>query len=211
MKVDPLSYDDDGDDADVVERREPAYSAEQMRLLLPKAKQFKSERIAEIRAQIQEARTSIGRLERELERWEKMVPYDVFPVMEANEGDAARNAEDEEQQQRLARLHSDALYEAYARSKGLLPPEVCSAKLFKFCIVGATIGALLAMYAGWYQFFWRSEWVSMALGCLGGVLGFVAGFKFFSLNFVEDKGLDVSDHWARMNHLLIHPHWRRRV
>jgi hypothetical protein len=209
MKAQPV--DEDDADGEVVAHREPDYSAEQMRALLPRAKQFKAERIAAIRTEIEKVRLLNEQKAKELERWERMAPYEVFPLLVAAERDAAADSEQVHQQQQLEKLHSEALYEAYAHRKGLLPPEVCSAKLFTFCLVGAAIGGLITAYAGWYQFHWRSQWASLALMCLGSVLGFAAGFKLFSLNFLEDKGLDVSDHWAKMNPMLIRRDGRRRV
>ena len=171
------------------------FSVDQMRDLLPRAKELRQARIVALGREIEFHRDEILKLERSIDHWQKIIPADIFPILRSEDRLAESTAEAEAERKRLQDEFERALNAAYVDRKGILPPESEWPKLARFGGVGALLGATVAWQIASHYFGLDGRLTFYMVTLAGGAMGIALGCKLFDLNFVVDRGLEFPKRW----------------
>ncbi len=176
-----------------------SWTVDQIRELLPRAKELKDAQLKELREAIAEYESHVHRCKLRLQAVEKSVPAEFFDKLIELDTKAAEGREIEQEQARLFEMRTGALDEAYLKGRGILPPERYGEKLLWFTLGGATLGAALVSIFAQIAYDGLGQFALLALVVAVAVVGGTVGYLLFGISFTVDPSLEYSDRWLRMN------------
>ena len=175
------------------------WTVDQMRELLPRAKELKEAQLNELREAIAEYESHAQRCRLRVQELEKRVPADFFDTLIEMDTKAAERRDSDEEQARLFEMRARALDEAYLKGRGILPPERYGEKLLWFTIGGATLGAALVSVVAQIALHGVGQFALLSLIVAVAAVGGAAGYLLFGISFTVDPSLEYSDRWLRLN------------